>query len=522
MTYNGYFALNGVEIANNTRTVAHLGMDVPDSDVGMWEALSPPEPLFVEDPPGSGLYDPGALTPDGDGLYPVGDMRGAGGLYPVLAPGPCGILEVSPGLFQIPDTAVVVSPGLYSPPDGSYRYGPGLMEVRGECWGPLTMCDAGACSLLGYDDSWPGLAEYLHDILYRPEIAPWYTTRQPESAEFAGIWVMDVTGLDVTPVARSVTDLVGAGGVAGPHRDVWRPLRFEALLIACSNAGLKFGLDWLACNLRDTTDRTDSVLRYFAAHPSHSDVDPATLVRDAHGVVLTKSPEIVEQHLASNVPNQQATLYRVSWEMAVCVPYAYRPPFNVPVVWDSLTSKSINWLHAADCIRPETCETMPVLFSADCEPEVIDLVSTPPPVCGGCMPVCSMDYYSFKVPTFDRPYACRETAVKTVIKNIGDSPLTLQTFWRVCNSDIRCEDNLFPLQVSGLPVGASLTLDSITGKFWATQDGRIHRPVGVVGTPSGAPWRATIINRQTCYEFVAIAPPDALFEMDMTLADREA
>jgi len=524
MSFNGYFALNGVEIANNTRTVAHLGTSVPTSDVGMWEL---PDELLVEDPPGSGLYLPGDLVedPPGSGLYDPDDMvedPPGSGLYPVEEP-PCALVEVSPGLFAIPASSIEISPGLYSPPDGSRRYGPGLYEVTGTCWGPVRLCDDGACGddLIGYDDSWPGLRDYLDDVLYRPEIAPWYSTRQPESAEFAGMWVMDVTGLDTTSVARPINELVGAGGAPGPHRDVWRKLTFQALLIACTNAGVKFGLDWLNCNLRATVNRTDSVLRYFAAHPGGSAVDPLTLVRDAHAVVLTREAEKASEQQASNEPNRQSNLWRVTWEMAVCVPYVYRPPIAVPVVWDAVTSKSINWLHAVDCVKPETCEAMPMLFSTDCQPEVIDLVSTPPPVCGGCMPVCEMDYYSFKVPTFDRPYACRETAVRTVITNIGDTPLTLQAFWRVCNSDIRCEDKLFPLQVSGLPVGATLVLDSITGNFWAISDGRIHLPVGVVQTPTGAPWRPTVINRQTCYEFVVTAPVDALFEMDMTLSDRE-
>ncbi|MBN7559776.1 Uncharacterised protein [Mycobacteroides abscessus subsp. massiliense] len=477
MAYRGYFTLNGVEIANSSRVIAHLGQDVPTSDIG----------VFGDDP-----------STD------------------------CALIESTefPGFYEIPDSSTEVSPGLLTPPNGARRLGPGLFEINGTCWGPIAFC--GSCStIVTYDDSWPGLREFLGDNNYRPELAPWYSTELPESTEFGGVWVMKIDGLGATPVERPITQMTGSGAAAGPHRDLSRTLTFEALMIACTHAGVEFGMDWLSCILRDTTDDNTSVLRYLAASPAHSGVDPASLVREVHGVVLTKEPRIISEYNTQAGQHHQANLYRISWEMTVLSPYAYLPQVRVPVDWDEITRQPVNWVHAADCEKPSTCSDMPVLFSADCVPEEIAILDTPPPVCGGCLPVGEIDKYSFRIPTMDYAFRCRDTAVSIAIRNLGGTPLTLQAFLRVCGTDVRCEDNRFPLQVSGLPPLTELVLDGISGRYWAIYDDRKHRAVGIVGTPNGAPWRPPRIDRETCWDFIVQTASTSQFEVTMTLTDRE-
>lgn len=472
MTFRGYFALNNVEIVNSSRAAAHLGRSTPTTD---------------------SVFTGTAAS--------------------------CALTQVSgrDGLYTIPAGAVEVSPGLYRPPNGSRRFGPGLFTV-GPCWGPASIC-ADCGTRIQHDDTWDGLADFLGDDEYRPELAPWYTTELPESGEFGGVWVMSVTGLDVTPIERSVTETVSNGGVASPHRDTSRTLTFEALLIACTNAGLEYGLNWLCCQLRETTDNTDTKLRYLNAHPGGSEADPALLLRELSGVVLTRAPEVQESIATGTAP--QATMYRVTWDMTALNPYAYLPSVSFDVDWDQITRQPINWIHAADCNKPETCVDMPVMFSADCVPEEIPNVQTPPPVCGGCLPVGGIDKYSFRVPTMDYPFRCRETSVTMTVRNTGDTPLSLQGFWRVCSADVRCEDNQWPIQIAGLPPAAELTLDGITGRYWAYYDGRYRRPVGIVGTPNGAPWRPPLIDRQTCWDFIVQTSTTAEFSVSMVLADRE-
>lgn len=476
MAFRGYFSLDGVEIANSSRVVAHLGRDVPVTDIGL-------------------LIDP----VDECGISPNGTA----------------------GLYNIPTSSYEVSPGLYSPPNGARRYGPGLMEISGECWGPASVC-SGCKDLVTYDDSWPGLQGFLGDPLYRPELAPWYSSEEPESGEFGGVWIMSVDGLGPTPVERTVTQMVGSGAVAGPARDAGRTLAFDALLLACTNAGLEYGLRWLACILRRTNDTTDAVLRYMAASPTYSGADPATLIREVHGAVLTSTPAVSESFVGGGKPNQHGNVARVKWEMSTLSPYSYLPPVLVTVDWDEIVRQPVNWIHSADCGKPETCEKMPVLFAADCVPEEIAIVNTPPPVCGGCLPVGEIDKYSFRVPTMEYAFGCRDTAASMAITNTGERDLTLQLFWRYCNADVRCEDSMFPLQVSGLPPGAELVLNAISGRYHVKYDERVRRPIGIVGTPNGAPWRPPIIDRHQCWDLIAQASSTAEFTIEMVLSDREA
>lgn len=517
-------ALNGVEFANTSRVVAHLGGNPNPPDDTVF-GVDHRAYTLVEDPEDSGLYIPDTppLGDGEDGLYEPGILHGSGGLYLTANEG-CDLIESVeyPTMFEIPDAAVEVSPGLWAPPAGVRQFGPGLLIADGQCL-DAQLCATCSSTEVTYDDSWPGLAQWLGDSPagpYRLDLAPWYTAELPESGEFAGVWITSIEGLGPTGVERNITQMAGAGASAGPSRDLPQVIKFEAVLLACTHAGLVFGLEWLACVLRDATVGTSSTLRYLAASPSHSGADPDSLVRELHGIVETKAPVVVRERNTDARQHSQATQYTVAWELTALSPYAYLPAVHVPVLWDEVTRQSVNWLHNADCTKPEGCEDMPVLFSSECVPEEIAVVNTPPPVCGGCLPVGEIDKYAFQVPTMDHAFRCRETAVSTVIRNTGEVPLTLQAFWRPCGADVLCEDNWWPLQVSGLLPNAELVLDGVTGRYWAYWNERRRSVIGVVGTPNGAPWRPPVIDRTQCWDFIIQAAAYADFEVELVLADR--
>lgn len=473
--FRGYVALDGVEIANSSRVAAHIGAEVPTSDLGL-----------------------------------------------LTAPGDCSMTPITPGALLAnlePSQSLIAEDRLLATPaDGSRLYSKGLAVV-GDCWTPNALCFS-CRETIGYDDSWPGLKSYLQDTIYRPELAPWFSTRVPESAEFAGVWLLDVKGLETTPTQVEITENAGDGGAPGPVRTPSRKVTFDAYLLACTNAGLTWGLGWLNAQLRKATGT--SVLRYLAAHPEHSEAVPASLVREVHGVVLSQEPTITDGINAGRGPHHQATSYRVTWEMTVTQPYAYSPPVQLDIDWDTTIIEPIKWVHAADCEKPKSCAPMPAIFSTECEVERIEVVNTPPPSCGGCMPVCAVQTQIWQMPTFDWPIRSHETAVTLSITNKGGLGLTLQAYWRRCNTREDCEDNRFPLQVSGLPPTAELVLDGISGTYWVNYVGRKRRPFGIVGTPEGAPWRPPLIDRSDCWELVIQSSGNETFDVMISLADREA
>lgn len=525
MAYRGYLALNHVEIANSARVVAHLGGSTPTVDLGYFNTndgsydIDPDAPGVDVHPLYDWVFQPGVgfVLPDGVTLVEHPEFP----TWYLLSWAPCTPIQSTehPGFGLPMDGQIEISEGLWTPPPGARIFGPGLF-IHDQCWGDPAACSP-CRSLVAYDDTWPGQREWLGDVEYRPELAPWYTSEIPESGEFGGVWVMDIQGLDSTPTERSIVASSGSGAVAGPNRDGHRTVTVDALLLACSNAGVEYGLKWLTGRLRATTKTQDLALRYLTASPANTAADPDTLVREAHNVVMTSAPHKTGSYNIGSKSHQHGTVYRVTWELTILSPYSYLPPIDVPVEWDRITRQPINWIHAADCAKPETCLDMPVMFSATCVPEEIERIETLPPVCGGCLPVSAIDKYQFRVPTMEYAFRGRETAVSLVVKNTGMSPLTLQAFWRVCGSDVRCEDNQFPLSVSGLPPGAELHLDGITGRFRAWHDEMWRRPVGIVGTPNGAPWRPPVVDRQTCWDFIVQTASTSSFAMTMSMADRE-
>lgn len=475
MTFRGYFALNGVEFANSSRVSAHLGKTIPQNDGQVFSSTA----LRAD----AGECDP-----------PVVD----GGLAPV--------------------TSAEISTHLYYPPTGAERVSPGLATID-QCWDHPPMC---GCRLkVVVDDSWSGLQEFMEHPTYRVELAPWHNRLYPESREFAGVWVTKVSGLDTTPISRKVTEMTGSGGVAGIHRDATRTISFEAVLIACTSAGLQYGLNWLACQLNAATALEGATLDYLAAHPGRSAVDPNTLWRESHGVVLTKALDVADASGGGTGRDQQATLYRVTWEMTAASPYSYRPATTLVVDWDTVTHQPVNWVHDTGCERPDSCADMPILFSTNCVPELLPEVTSPPPVCGGCLPVGGLESFKYHLPTMVAPERCRQSAVSVTITNTGTEPLSLQGFFRPTSEDTRCEDTWFPLQINGLVPGAVIHLDGISGRFHAVYDGLKRRPVGVVGTPTGAPWRPAMIDRYEDWDFIVQAVPATSFEVELSLHDRE-
>lgn len=479
MAFRGYFALNGVEFANSSRVLEHIGKSTPTTD------------LII-----GGLGDSCGLT-----LY-----------------------EDDLGLAYLPDSSapLYTDSGLGTPPDGSMKYDEGLLLV-GDCWRPSGLCGCATMSSV-WNDTWPGLQDYLQDTIYRPELAPWFVASVPQSGEFGGVWVMDAKGFGPPPADRQVVEMIGSGATNNPHRDGSRKLTFDALLVACTNAGLEYGLNWLNCQLRQTIEK-DGVLRYFTGHPNSS-ADPSTLIRELRGVIMTQAPTITQSINSQGRPNQQATMYRVQFELTAQNPYAWHPPIHIPVVWDTITTESIEWAHRPDCGVPSDCAEMlgqVQLFSETCPPEIVPLsTANPPPICGGCLPVSGVDRYKFFIPTFDLPAWCQDTVVSIVVTNHADSALTLQAYLKACSIPEDCASDRFPVQINGLPKFCSITLDGVDQRYTATRKGKPVTPMGIVGTPNGVPWRPPVLNRTDCWQFEVLAPPDADFDIDLVMYDREA
>lgn len=92
----------------------------------------------------------------------------------------------------------------------------------------------------------------LPDLLEHPpylgavlDEAPWYTARIPASADFAGVYPLDITGVDDSTTSAVVTESQGDGASLSGLRKAGKAVVFNVALIAASEAGAEFGLQWL-------------------------------------------------------------------------------------------------------------------------------------------------------------------------------------------------------------------------------------------------------------------------------------
>jgi hypothetical protein len=76
--------------------------------------------------------------------------------------------------------------------------------------------------------------------------APWFDAAFPESSDFLGIYILNITGTD-SPLQRQVDPRTGGmgGAVFGPLRAKPRILGFSAVAFARSESAMEYGMRWL-------------------------------------------------------------------------------------------------------------------------------------------------------------------------------------------------------------------------------------------------------------------------------------
>lgn len=371
-----------------------------------------------------------------------------------------------------------------------------------------------------YDDSWPGLQAFLGDAPYIMTNAPWYDPAIPQSAEFLGIWVMKIEGDGPVPIDRTVNAAICSGGIATPNRDAHRVVTVEALLIGCTNPGVEYGLEWLACQLGAAKTYTGTTLDYLMAHPENSAAVPASLMRTMNRVILTRAPERSAAHNSSSSQNRQGAMLTVNWEMSVLDPYVYGPPTSATITWDSIATESITWAHPPNCQDPLSCDEIPVLASVTCVPNVVDVSPAPPPVCAGCVPICAVETRTYELPNATGVF-CRDQVYTFTVTADPGNDVSLNMWLRPCGETDICDRSNF-LSLAGLPAGANIVADSILGRPYSVISGEQVDQVGIVYTPSGAPWTPAVVDASQCWELVVQNEPGLDYTVSVTVRGRSA
>lgn len=97
-------------------------------------------------------------------------------------------------------------------------------------------------------DDCPDLSVLLGDDPYESPMideAAWYDPDIPASGEFAGFYMLDITGLTDDTRSAPVVQSVGDGGLVQRSRRATKEARVTGVLLASTPAGLEFGKEWL-------------------------------------------------------------------------------------------------------------------------------------------------------------------------------------------------------------------------------------------------------------------------------------
>ncbi|MEV5677078.1 hypothetical protein [Streptomyces sp. NPDC052179] len=196
------------------------------------------------------------------------------------------------------------------------------------------------------------------------DAAPWYDPDVPESADFAGMMVLRVDGLDAHPVSRTVTRAVTGGAALGPARVDARTITVTAVLLGATCCAVGYGLRWLGEALAGWTGSGcgGDCLTLFNCCPAELEEPEAFAAahrRTLRRVALVSAPEVIARAgggcSGSGGCQTNADVLTVEFGLTAATPWMWTDPvplLDAPVPTDD-GSECIIWcVHDPDAPPP--------------------------------------------------------------------------------------------------------------------------------------------------------------------------
>lgn len=391
----------------------------------------------------------------------------------------------------------------------------------------------------------PALPVLLADAPYvHGTGVPWYDAGVPESAGFAGVYGVTVTGLDSATGTREVAPGVDDVGIVGQTRWGPRTMAFTVFLAATSEAALGYGLSWLDTVLRDdcanpcggaTVCMLADCPTVVPADSGAADAAWADLSRTLHDVVTVDGPKVVSRHeLLGGVG---AT---VEFTLVAAVPFIYRTPqevaadlaFTAP---GASSGCAVEWVPvgAGRGICPPQPVCGPPVSCLD-DPWSAPLPALPaaPQVAGACITRLREGYAVADAPPNLIPRWLDSVPVVTVRPGAAEMRrLTLRIHPNPAGRTITDPADLDPctalaeINVPYLPGGVELVVDGRSRQAWVNCPGGVVEPAeSALYGPDGGPWewpRLTCGGAVTVLLLVDGDHYDASARVDVALAAQQ-
>lgn len=258
-------------------------------------------------------------------------------------------------------------------------------------WAPdtATVRDCCVCpgldAVLGHPDGWQTPAI---------DAAPWYDPTEPDSYDFGGVIIQEVTGLGPGRLERAVNELAAGGAVLGRVRQAPPVITVTGILMGRTGCAISYGLRWLRTALRGScspgTRCAGADLRYLECCPPPLDPDCPDIDYDAHfapywrtlkRVSLVSDVEIIERiGKRCSCGCGMTPMVRVQFAFAAGRPCAYREQVtlhdSVPLAGGDTWENCFTWVRVdggEECPPDEETCTIPdpCAFDPGCP--------TPPP-----------------------------------------------------------------------------------------------------------------------------------------------
>jgi hypothetical protein len=129
--------------------------------------------------------------------------------------------------------------------------------------------------------------------------APWYDSSDPASAEFLGLWIENMEGLDEPTETRTLAQRITTGSATSRQASPGREVVITATMFATSSEGMEFGQRWLSqilINPDECAGAKGSFVFRAACPPRAVGLDPNALLRYLVNVSLLKAPKYTSIH----------------------------------------------------------------------------------------------------------------------------------------------------------------------------------------------------------------------------------